>query len=179
MQKAAPVPRAVELESLQLSGLPLYSTADTPQLRQLVGRREAPWYRDAVVPLLLGLSRGEAPGPFFLSGANRGHQQDFASDDILEIGCRIENGAIRRIDAQAPPPPRIAAMISAFCLHERLATEAVLSRQPSLLQNALQAHPWIAREGTGGGGGGESRLASDLAQVIVVGNEPFETVRGA
>lgn len=172
-QRSALIPRSIALERLQQSTLPLYSTADAAELRQLIGQRDTPWYSDAIVPILKGLREGDARGPFFLSGPNRGYFDAFDDDEILEIPCHIRNGAIGRIHSRAPPP-RITAMISEFCRHERLATTAVLSRRESALQNALAAHPWIMRTDQQRARHRAADLAADLAHVIVTENRRYE-----
>lgn len=164
-QKVQSIPRSIVLDRMQQLALPLYASADLPQLQHLTGQRDTPWYSDAIVPLLTGLCQGEARGPFFLSGPNQGYHDAFAADDILEIPCRVEKRAIKRIDRKEPPPPRITAMIAAFCNHERIATSAVLSRRESTLQNALEAHPWIMSADRHVG-----RLAAELARLIVAEN---------
>jgi 6-phospho-beta-glucosidase len=164
-QRAAPIPRAVELEQLQNAALSVYESGTDSQVRQSLSKRSTPWYSDSIVPLLRGLHIGESRGPFFLSGPNQGYTAACAADDILEIGCRVEDGAIKRIASVLPPPALIATLVSEFCQHERLAADAVLAGQRSMLETALLAQPWVARAVAS-----EPGLPHVLAELIVSGN---------
>lgn len=169
-QRSVKVPRAVELQRIQSDALTKYATVSEPQLREMLRRRETPWYSDAIIPLLHGMINGESPGPFFLSGPNRGYAAACEADDILEISCRVENGAIIRIPSSTAPPEPIAKLVRQFCTHERVATDAVLQRDSSLLKAALRVHPWVARAS-----GSVDRLPSLLAEEITAGNALLAT----
>jgi 6-phospho-beta-glucosidase len=144
-QKSLKTSRASELQGFQNSAWASYATASSEQLQARVAMRSTPWYSHAIVPLLRGLRDGNAPGPFFLSAPNNGHSIGFAADAVLEIACRVTNGAIERMPSSVPPPARIAELVAAFCDHERVATLAVVERDRSLLEAALRLHPWVAR----------------------------------
>lgn len=124
-------------------GLALYATASDQELRESLSRRDTPWYADSIVPLLRGLLEGCDPGPFFLSGLNGSQTIACGADDILEMRCVVENHTIARIPMASSPPTDIARLISQFCHHEKLATDAVLARDVPLLEKALSVHPWI------------------------------------
>jgi 6-phospho-beta-glucosidase len=163
-QRAMTRSRAAELEGIRSDALAGYATASEPELRLLMSRRETPWYSESILPLLRGMLHGECTRPLFLSGPNRVFSAVCAEDDILEMGCRVERGAITRIP-KSRPPPRIAELVSRFCRHERAATDAVLERHPPLLEAALSAHPWVARATPSPG-----RLPALLAEAIIAGN---------
>jgi 6-phospho-beta-glucosidase len=172
-QKSAGVARADELRGLQLSAQADYPTASASQLRELLKRRETPWYSECIVPLLKGLHTGASACTFFLSGPNETHRPEFAPDDILEIACRVQEGAIRRIVPAVPPPQRMAAFVRDFCEHERRAARAVIARDESLVRQALEIHPWIARTAQ------HRELSARLAELIVLpGAQPDDARPG-
>ncbi|HYK21915.1 MAG TPA: hypothetical protein VEV42_14340, partial [Pyrinomonadaceae bacterium] len=49
---------------------------------------------------------------------------------------------LKRLSHNHSVPSRIAELTSRFIIFERVATTAILSRDRTLVQQALEAHPW-------------------------------------
>jgi 6-phospho-beta-glucosidase len=134
--------RAEHLAELSRQALTVFRTGTRPEIKHILQYRAAPWYPQAVGPLLLALLGQAVSIPFFLSVANASSCAGFAHDDVMEIPHRVEEGRLRRLDSRHPVPSGIAQMTHAFVEFERAATDALLNKDRAGIERALRLHPW-------------------------------------
>lgn len=77
-----------------------------------------------------------------LNVPNRGAIDGIADDDIVEIGCYIDEKGIRAEQVGAIPQDQLLLM-QTVKRYERLASQAILQRDRSLAVEALTTHPLI------------------------------------
>ena len=141
-QRRARRSRAQVLDELSRAAFPVYRSRPREEIKATLRRRATPWYTHAVGPLLLALLGQAVPIPFFLTKANDGYCSSFASDDVLEIPHKVENGALKRRVCSRPVPRHIAETTRAFVEFERAATTALPARDKTGIEHALRLHPW-------------------------------------
>lgn len=142
-QRALVESRARWLERVSERSFTAYLDGDLAAVHAALGRRSAPWYAEAVGPLLLARAGCEVDTPFFLSCPNAGWHPGFRSDDVLEIPHEAAGGRLRKRGPRAAAPPDVLRAVQAFTQYEALACDAVMDRDPAALAAALRVHPWI------------------------------------
>lgn len=141
-RQRARAPRSAHLESLAQRALGVFKTGDSGHIMEALRTREAPWYADAVAPLISWLAGRPVRTPFFLTTRNAGYLPALQPDDVIEIphaaGARLERRQRRRALA-----PALTQTLQRFVEFERLAADAVLERSGTAIVEALRAHPWV------------------------------------
>jgi 6-phospho-beta-glucosidase len=155
-------PRAAILEELSAKCLGVYAYGSREEILASLGSRGAPWYSLAIGPMILALSAGEASPPIFLSVPNHGLHPGLRDDDVLEVPHDFRAGEFVPRKPAAPLPAGIRDPLRKFLEYDRLATEAVLAREPEGLPLALRVHPWMEH----------SPISGEMIRDIVSNNEP-------
>ena len=114
-------------------------------------------YAGVALDLIMALERRE-PYHTALNVPNAGAIPGFDSQDIVEVSCSVDEGAITPLPVQAVPP-LAASLMFQVKTYERLAVEAILSRSCKLATLALMAHPLVLSYTKA------SRLLEDYLQV--------------
>lgn len=139
--------RAQALQELQRQAYDVYRTGNARSILELLPTRPAPWYPDAIGPLIAGFAGMPTSIPFFLTVRNEGYANDFDTDDVLEIPHRFVAGDLTPAGPIEGIPPHILAPLESFVEYERIASEAVSRRDEARLRSALVSHPWVNDSG--------------------------------
>lgn len=135
MLAGAHATRSAGLARLREESLPIFEAGTAADIRRALARRPAPWYTDAIGPLLLELNgESTANRPFFLS---------FAECDgaVRERPYRRQAGRFVLLPAE-PPSSSIGRFVSSFMQYEERAATAIIERSGRKLAHALRIHPW-------------------------------------
>jgi alpha-galactosidase/6-phospho-beta-glucosidase family protein len=169
-QTSQRAPRAEVLSDIQRRS---YETYRNDQLNEIVSAlegRATPWYTQAVGPLLLALAGHRVEIPFFLSGENGAYVPSLAPDDIIECRQHWSEGGLLRSPLTSEPPKHVVENLVPFVQFERIATEAIMSRNTALLKEALSLHPWTK---------GHARLPSIVDEIVTANDAMLmATTRG-
>lgn len=133
--------RAEILGDLQHRSFETYSAGSYADVAEILRSREAPWYSQAVGPLILAL-QGNSSTPFFLSVPNGSFSDLLQEDDVIEcrhscVAGKLERTALGRI------PDHVRENLAPLVAFERDATEAIMTRSVQLLIESLSMHPWV------------------------------------
>lgn len=138
------VPRSDVLREGAKRAITAYATEDRDGVWRALSARSAPWYRDAVAPLLAFLGGVPTEVPLFLTVRNQGYLPALEDADVVEIPHIIESGTLKRVGRQQPLRRELMATLESFVRYESLAAEAVLRRDEGGIVRAVAAHPWVA-----------------------------------
>jgi 6-phospho-beta-glucosidase len=142
-QRAAAGTRAAFLKNYRQEANAVFTHGTASEIVSVLAKRPAPWYSDALAPLLLAVGGGRALTPFFISSLQRDPIGAEARWGIVEaVHDCIDGQLIRRPRNHAVPDP-ITRLMEPFARFERLATAAVVTRSYAALVDALRSHPWI------------------------------------
>lgn len=143
-RQRASVPRSEVLRESAQRAISAYATEDRDGVWRALSARGAPWYRDAVAPLLAYFGGGDAEVPLFLTVRNDGYLPALEDADVVEVPHVTVSGKLQRVRRQQPLRQTLSATLEGFVRYERLAAEAVLHRDEAGIASAIAAHPWIA-----------------------------------
>ncbi len=112
--------------------------ADSDDPRPLAGRFSAE-HGDFAVGVMAAVVTG-TPTRFVLNVPNRGAIDGLPDDAIVEVPCTLRG---RRVERQqmGPMPEQVAGLVLQMTSHARLASEAAVTGDRSLMLRALMAHP--------------------------------------
>lgn len=130
------VPRSAVLAEIADRAMKVFQQECRDAILEVLKLRPAPWYEQAVGPLLLALAGGEVSVPFFLSMAG-------AEGEVVETAYEFRNGGLAPIANASEPPAAIRETLEEFVKYEKVAGEAVLKRDHDQLAFAIEKHPWI------------------------------------
>jgi 6-phospho-beta-glucosidase len=139
--------RSRYLAEYRKSALEIFTRGNADGIKAVLERRPAPWYSQAIAPLIAALNGVRVTQPFFLSRPNGGVLDEFEQDDVLELPYHVRNGKLRPLYLPRPIPKRVLTFIRQFVEAERLAADGVWRRDPITLRRALAAHPWTKDKG--------------------------------
>ena len=134
--------RAQVLQELGSLAFASYVASDCNVVLGRLKQRPAPWYEHCVGPLIRAFTGERITTPFFLSARGSQFDAEPTVSDVFEIPCRYERGSWSRIKPSGPVPPHIAETLGSFVEYERIAADAVIGRDLSLLEKAIRTHPW-------------------------------------
>jgi len=143
-------PQGDDLPAIAARAFEAYESGDRDAILASLTARPAPWYEEAVSPFLQALAGRESSVPFFLTVRNRGYLSWLSDDDALEIPHLLDGREPRRIDAaphDAPAPMR--ELLTQLVRYQRLASGAILRRDPDGFAEAARAHPSLANYSSG------------------------------
>lgn len=146
----AAVVAEVERELLELYADPAVDTKP-PQLEQ----RGGAYYSEAATALVASLV-ADTGDLHVVNVRNNDVIAGLADDDVIETLCRIDAGGATPLP-QAAPRPELLGLIQHVSAYERLAVEAAVTGDHSLVRAALLTHPLI----------GQWSLAGRLEQAIL------------
>jgi 6-phospho-beta-glucosidase len=142
MQKLDLGKRVRYLTGHRQNALQVFSRGDINEIKTVLKQRAAPWYSEAIGPLVAAVAGAKVMQPFFLSRPNQAIVEELHEDDIVELAHYITDSTIRVQPIRKPIPDKVLNAIQSFVQAERLAADAVWSTDPSILRLALRAHPW-------------------------------------
>jgi len=137
-------PRGLVLLAMHQKCMRTFARGTAAEIRAALQLRPAPWYEQAIGPLLLALAGVCSSKPtVFLSVPNRGACEHLKSDDILELPHCVRLGTLDRLTMTGRVPARVSAEVGLQVYFQREATEAFMTRNRLRLETALKAHPWV------------------------------------
>jgi 6-phospho-beta-glucosidase len=135
--------RALRLAKTARQAAGVYRSGDAYAILAMLRERPAPWYRDAIAPLLGFLTGHPLRVPLFLTCENAGYLPDLNDDDVIEMPYVAGGGGLHRRERKDPLAPRLAQTLRRFVEFERIAARAVYRRDLEAMLEALAVHPWI------------------------------------
>jgi 6-phospho-beta-glucosidase len=160
-QMSQTIPRAETLGNLQAEAYRAYESGEIRDIASVLEQRAAPWYSQAVGPLLMAMAGQRAEIPFFLSTPHASYTSLLEPNDVVETAHEWVGGRLLRSPLAGALPEHVAENLVPFVRFERTATEAIMSREFPLLIEAISLHPWI----------GENVRMESMANEIVVQND--------
>ena len=146
-QRKAPGARSAYLAKYRKDAQRVFARGSVDEIEAMLLRRAAPWYSEAIGPLICALAGVKVDQPFFLSRPNATMIDGMRNDDVLEMAYQAREGTVIGPLIQLPIPNKILAFIQQFVEAERRAAAAIWMRDPQMMEDAVNAHPWIADKG--------------------------------
>jgi 6-phospho-beta-glucosidase len=134
--------RARQLAKLQRSAIETFQHANAYEIRESLRLRPAPWYSDAVGPLLVRFldltSNRSFDQPFFLSTAD-------STGNVEEKAFTFHNRQFQLLPT-LEAPVAVRRINNCYIEYEQQAAMSLENPTPATLATALKVHPWISRE---------------------------------
>ncbi len=139
-QQSTAIMRGEEVLEIEKQLLAMYADSALATKPAILDQRGGAHYSTAAVDLLHALEGRDATQ--ILNAANRGSLPGLPDDAVVEVPCRIREGAVRS-EPCAPMPPTIRGLVQRVKAYEELTIEAAVSGDASLAVHALNAHPLV------------------------------------
>ncbi len=137
-------PRAATVAAIERELLELYRDPSLTEKPALLERRGGAFYSDAALSLLVSLAEGD-DAVHVVDIRNAGTLTGLADDDVVEVPARVDRSGASPLP-QAQLGPELLGLVQHVAAYERLAAEAALSDDRTLVRKALLAHPLIGQE---------------------------------
>ena len=137
-------PRAATVAAIERELLELYRDPSLTEKPALLERRGGAFYSDAALSLLVSLAEGD-DAVHVVDIRNAGTLTGLADDDVVEVPARVDRSGASPLP-QAQLAPELLGLVQHVAAYERLAAEAALSDDRTLVRKALLAHPLIGQE---------------------------------
>jgi 6-phospho-beta-glucosidase len=145
-QNAVCFTRAEELQRISDQAISMFETGSLAEVSSALELRHAPWYAEAVGPLIVGWARGDSETPLFLTVRNETFYERLEADDVVELAHRVAGKKIARVPRGCPVPEKVGRFVEPFVAYERAATSAIMKRDALQVEEALLLHPWVSGE---------------------------------
>jgi 6-phospho-beta-glucosidase len=145
-------PRAAKVAAIERELLETYRDPSVTEKPALLERRGGAFYSDAALGLLASLAEGDG-AVHVVDVRNEGTLSGLADDDVVEVPARVDRGGASPLP-QSPLAPELLGLVQHVAAYERLAAEAAIADDPTLVRKALLAHPLI----------GQDRIADELLE---------------
>ena len=138
-------PRAAAVAEIESRLLELYRDPALVTKPALLEQRGGAFYSEAAVGLVASLLRDDG-AVHEVDMRNNGVLPGLADDDVVEVPARVRGGVVEPL-LQGPLAPELLGepLVRRDVLHERLAAEAAVTRDPVTARKALLAHPLIGQ----------------------------------
>ncbi len=140
-QRRDPSCRSADLLTIADRSFEAFQAGGLGKIEAAMAMRPAPWYGEAVVPLLRAWMGDAVDVPIFLTRISR-------APDVAERPYRAVGGLLVEAQTQSTPPRAVASLLGALKTYEGLATVAVLDGSEAALVAALSALPWTQTPGS-------------------------------
>ena len=147
-------PRAATVAAIERELLELYRDPSLTEKPALLERRGGAFYSDAALSLLVSLAEGD-DAVHVVDIRNAGTLTGLADDDVVEVPARVDRSGASPLP-QAQLAPELLGLVQHVAAYERLAAEAALADDRTLVRKALLAHPLI----------GQERITEDLLESL-------------
>ena len=172
MEQVSHTPRAETLRNFQEQAYRAYESSELREVASMLEQRAAPWYLQAVGPLLMAMSGRRTEVPFFLSTPHGSYTTLLEPGDVVETAHQCTDGRLLRLPLAGALPEHVVENLVPLVRFERTATEAIMSRKFPLLVEALSLHPWTR---------GNAHLESMANEIVLENNAvtsaPFQRSR--
>ena len=140
-------PRAATVAAIEHDLLDLYRDPSLTEKPPLLERRGGAFYSDAALGLLASLADGDG-AVHVVDVRNTGTFAGLADDDVVEVPARVDRTGPSPL-SQAPLAPELLGLVQHVAAYERLAAQAAITEDRTLIRRALLAHPLIGQERIG------------------------------
>jgi 6-phospho-beta-glucosidase len=140
-------PRAATVAAIEHDLLDLYRDPSLTEKPALLDRRGGAFYSDAALGLLASLADGDG-AVHVVDVRNSGTLAGLADDDVVELPARVARTGPSPLP-QAPLAPELLGLVQHVAAYERLAAQAAVTEDRTLVRRALLAHPLIGQERIG------------------------------
>jgi 6-phospho-beta-glucosidase len=137
-------PRAATVATIERELLETYRDPSVTEKPALLERRGGAFYSDAALGLLASLAEGDG-ALHVVDVRNEGTLAGLADDDVVEVPARVDNDGPSPLP-QAPLAPELLGLVQHVAAYERLAAEAAVTDDRTLVRKALLAHPLIGQD---------------------------------
>jgi 6-phospho-beta-glucosidase len=137
-------PRAATVATIERELLETYRDPSITEKPALLERRGGAFYSDAALGLLASLAEGDG-AVHVVDVRNEGTLAGLADDDVVEVPARVDNDGPSPLP-QAPLAPELLGLVQHVAAYERLAAEAAVTDDRTLVRKALLAHPLIGQD---------------------------------
>jgi 6-phospho-beta-glucosidase len=138
------VPRATTVAEIERGLLELYRDPNLVEKPALLEQRGGAFYSEAAIGLVGSLATGDGD-VHVVDVRNNGTIGGLADDDVVEVPARVDaNGA-----APLPQPavaPELLGLMQHVTAYERIAAQAAVTGDRSLVHKALLTHPLVAQD---------------------------------
>jgi 6-phospho-beta-glucosidase len=138
------VPRAATVAEIERGLLELYRDPNLTEKPALLEQRGGAFYSEAAIGLVGSLATGDG-AVHVVDIRNGGTLERMAPDDVVEVPARVD-----RDGAHALPQPSVAPELLGLMQHvaayERLAAQAAVAGDRTLVHKALLTHPLVAQD---------------------------------
>ncbi|HLE26928.1 MAG TPA: hypothetical protein VI793_02340 [Anaerolineales bacterium] len=131
-------PRAESLLALESELLAAYQAGQP----EAVTRRNAHWFEEIVVPVLLALMT-DSRAAFFLNVPNKGALNFMPEEAIVEVPVRVGRSGAGPDGPVGKAPDAVRALLQMNAAYETLAVEAIVERDRAKALRALLLNPLI------------------------------------
>lgn len=131
-------PRAKSLLGLESELLAAYQSGRA----EVVSKRNAHWFEEIVVPVLLALIN-DSGATFFLNAPNNGTLDFMTNESIVEIPARVGRAGVTATGPAGDAPDAARALLQINAAYEMLAVEAIVERDRAKALRALLLNPMI------------------------------------
>lgn len=144
-QKRAPGARSRHLVRYSEKAFATFAEGCADAIKAVLRERPAPWYSQAIGPLLLASAGITTVQPVFLSRPNCGAVKEFSESDTLELAHFVTKTSVDSLTLPQPIPDDLITWIQPFLVAEHIAAEATWRSDPEAMKLALATHPWTSR----------------------------------
>jgi 6-phospho-beta-glucosidase len=138
------VPRATTVAEIERGLLELYRDPNLTEKPALLEQRGGAFYSEAAIGLVGSLATGDG-AVHVVDMRNEGTIVGMAADDVVEVPARIDRMGATALP-QAPVAPELLGLMQHVAAYERLAVQAAVTGDRSLVHKALLTHPLIAQD---------------------------------
>jgi 6-phospho-beta-glucosidase len=143
-QNRAPGARSLQLAHYREKAFATFADGSGNAIKAILRERPAPWYSDALGPLILAEAGCTIAQPVFLSCAAVSPVSEFPDSEVLELAHSAADTHIDSLIVHRPIPDEVVNWIRPYLSAERIATEATWRLDPETLRLALATHPWTS-----------------------------------
>jgi 6-phospho-beta-glucosidase len=137
------VPRATTVAEIERELLELYRDPSLTTKPKLLEQRGGAFYSEAATQLVASLTTGDGDVQV-VDLRNNGTLEGLQDDDAVEVPARIEATGPEPLP-QPPLAPELLGLVQHVAAYERLAAQAAITGDPTLVHKALLAHPLIGQ----------------------------------
>lgn len=138
------VPRAATVAEIERGLLELYRDPNLVEKPALLEQRGGAFYSEAAIGLVGSLATGDG-AVHVVDVRNNGTVEGMADDDVVEVPARVDRGGATPLP-QPPVAPELLGLMQHVTAYERLAAQAAVTADRSLVHKALLTHPLVAQD---------------------------------
>jgi 6-phospho-beta-glucosidase len=138
------IPRATTVAEIERGLLELYRDPNLVEKPALLEQRGGAFYSEAAIGLVGSLATGDGD-VHIVDVRNDGTIEGLADDDVVEVPTRVDRAGATALP-QPPVAPELLGLMQHVTAYERLAGQAAVTGDRSLVHKALLTHPLVAQD---------------------------------